>query len=495
MVYWGFNPAVSAVHLWHLSLKARDRGAPLVAVDPRRSETARSADLWLSPKPGTDVALAYGIARYLIEHGYVDLDFIAERTSGYEEFRREAMRWTPERVERVTGVRRRLVEELGELYGRLKPSATLIGFGLQKSAHGAEAVRAVSLIPALLGLRRGFYYSNSRGWLVDLAYLTGEKLAGRRRRIVSQVSLGRLLARGEFKFVFVYNTNPVVTLPESGLVRRGLLRDDVFVVVHDSHWTETARCADVVLPAATYLEKDDVVVPYSHGHVRVLRRMVEPLGESRDEIWVMRELAKRLGLRERWLYEDPWSALGKALSGSLDERSFRRLLEGDAVELRQRPEDEYPTPTGRVEFYSLAALKRGLPPLPVQRPVRIGSGEFVLLTSSTPRYTNTQFREAYGRVPPVVHVSADDAADLDVRSGDEVELYNDRGRVVLEARVTDDVPRGVLWSPKHAIGLNDEPVSCLTPGDTQAVGGGPVFNSTLARVRRLARARSGPLTP
>lgn len=178
IVYWGFNAVVSAPHIWALSVKTRRKGGRIAAVDSRRSETARSADIWLCPKPGSDVALAFGVAKYLIEHGYVDLDFIKKWTYGYEEYKREVLKWTSKRVEKATGVEWSKVEELGEAYGRLKPSVTMMGFGLQKSAYGAESVRAVSLIPALLGLRRGFYYSNSRGYGVDISYLTGEKLYG-----------------------------------------------------------------------------------------------------------------------------------------------------------------------------------------------------------------------------------------------------------------------------------------------------------------------------
>lgn len=483
VVFWGFNAAVSAIHIWSLALEAQRRGALIAVVDPRRSETVSRADLWLSPRPGSDVALAYGIANYLIERGHVDLSFVRQWVSGYEEFRREAAKWSLDRVGEVTGVEKGLIEELGEAYGVRKPSATMIGLGLQKSRWGAEAVRAVSLIPALLGLHRGFYYSNSRGWLVDLQYLTGEKLCGRRVRVVSQVALADHVERGEFKFIYVYNMNPLATLPGQRALRRGLLRGDVFLVVHDSHWAETAEYADVVLPAPTFLEKEDLVIPYSHCYVRVSRRAIPPLGESRDEVWVMRELARRLGVREEWVYEDPWAAVRRALSGAL-EGSSEDMLWGGTLKLRMRSRSEYQTPSGRIELYSARAAEAGLSPLPRQAKLEVPKSWFLLLNSATPRYTHTQFREVYGPIPPIVLVNPDDAAELGLEDGDRAALHNELGRVEVRVVVSSDVPRGVLWSPRQLIGLDGELQNSLVSTETQEIGGGPTFNSTLVKLER-----------
>ncbi len=322
----------------------------IAVIDPRRSEVVEGTDIWLRPRPGTDVALALGVIRYIIEHGYIERDFIDEWTYDYELFKEEVMKWTPERVEEVTRVRWELIEELGEAYGRLKPSATMIGIGLQKSLNGAECVRAIALIPALLGYHRGFYYSNSKGWQVDISYITGEALSSVKSDVVSQVSLSEHIKRGDFKFIYVYNMNPAITLPDQNALREGLLREDVFVVVHETRWIETLEYADVVLPAPTYLEKDDVVLPYSHGYVRLSRRAIKPLGESKGEIWVMREIARRLHLAEEWILEDPWEALRRAFKNALEDGSFEDLIKGRLLKLRYKPLHEYQTPTGKIEL-------------------------------------------------------------------------------------------------------------------------------------------------
>lgn len=484
IVFWGFNAAVSSPHMWRLAWKARKRGAVIAAVDPRRSETARNADLWLSPKPGTDVALAYGVARYLILGGYVDEDFIEKYTYGYERFREEALKWTPERVRKTTGVSKEKLEELAELYGERKPSATMIGFGMQKSLAGAEAVRAVSLIPALLGIHRGFYYSNSMGWLVNDAYLTGEALARRRHKVISQVRLAEELERGNYRIIFIWNINPVVTIPEATRLAKALAREDVFVVVHETHWTETCSYADIVLPAPTFLEKDDVILSYSHRYVRLARKAVEPMGESRSEAWLAIELARRLGISEAWVYEDPWEALGKALRGAFENGSFEDLLAGKTLKLKSRPRDKYQTPTGKIEFYSIIAEQKGYSPLPVQLELQPPEGYFVLLNSATPRYVHTQFREVYGPQPAIVKINPADAEALGVEDGDTVTLYNEHGEVKVKAVVTDEVPPGVLWSPRQLIGLDGQPQNAITSSRTQELGGGSTFNSTLVKVKK-----------
>jgi anaerobic selenocysteine-containing dehydrogenase len=256
ILFWGNNAKVSASHIWAMARRARkDHGAILVSVDSRKSPTAEAADIWIQPRPGSDVALCYGIARYLIEKDGVDPEFIGTWTTGFPAYAETAMDWTPERVERVSGVPGRVVAQIGEVLMAHRPAAFMIGFGLQKSVQGAEAARAVALLPALLGLHRGFQYSNSRGHMIDWPAINGRRFSGHRGKVVSQVCIGQRLAAGEFKLVYVFGSNPAMTLPDQSAVRRGLGREDVFVVVHDTHWSETATRADVVLPAPTFLEK------------------------------------------------------------------------------------------------------------------------------------------------------------------------------------------------------------------------------------------------
>jgi anaerobic selenocysteine-containing dehydrogenase len=486
IVFWGFNAAVSSPHIWSLARKARrSAGAQIVAVDPRESETAREADLWIQPWPGSDVALAYGLIECLIKKEYVDLDFLREWTQGFEQLTEKAAGWDPERVANVTGVGSDLVAQLGEAYDKLRPSATMIGIGLQKNDRGADQVRAVSFIPALLGLHRGFFYSNAQSLSIDQQRVSGRSLTEKAPRIVRQVALADLVKRGAFKFMYVSGMNPALTLPNQHTFREGLSKKDVFTVVHDSHWTRTAEIADVVLPAPTYLEKEDLVIPWSHRYVQFSHQVVPLVTDSRREIWVMQEIARRLGLTEDWLFEDPWVAVERALEDAFEEGTFESLRSGAMLQLKTKPQDSYPTPSGKIELYSTQAVERGVSPLPTQAPLRTPRGDFVLLTSATPRYTSTQFQEVYGPIPAKVAINWQDARGLGVEDGDVVALSNDLGEVKMRAIVSGTVPEGVVWSPRQSEGLDGEPQNCLMSSEPQELGGGPRFNSTRVMISRV----------
>lgn len=486
VVFWGFNAAVSSPHIWSLAKKARQgRGTRIVVVDPRKSQSAKSADLWIRPRPGSDVALAYGVINILIQNGAMDREFIEEWTLGFDQLRAEAAGWTLDRVERVTGVPGLELERLAEAYGGAKPSATMIGIGLQKCDQGADQVRAVSFIPALLGLHRGFFYSNGGSFLIDKSLISGRTLVDKAPKIVKQVALADLVQGGEFKFVYVNCMNPVMTLPNQHAFREGLSREDLFCVLHETHWTETAQYADLLLPAPTYLEKDDLVIPWGHNIVQYSNRVVQPVTDSRSEVWVMREIARRLNLTEEWLYEDAWGVIESALDDALEGGDLNSLRSGEMLTLKTKPANSYPTRSGKIEFYSSKAVEKGQRPLPIQIPLPSEQDGFILLTSATPRYTSTQFQEVYGAIPAVVTMNPQDAAGRGVADGEVVRLVNDRGELEVRVTLSDDVPERVLWSPRQSEGLAGEPQNCLTSSSPQEIGGGPRFNSTTVTVRKL----------
>ena len=489
VTFWGCNAKVSFPHQWSLAMKAKKhKDCTIVAIDSRKSRTAESSDIWLNPRPGSDVALAYGIARYLIENDGTNKNFIQEWTQGYEQYEEEALEWTPELVEETTGLTWKQVEELGDIYIEKHPATFVIGLGLQKSHHGAEAARATSLIPALLGYHRGFHYSNSEGRYIDLGYMNGSSLTKMKAKVVKQVAIGSRLETGEFKFIFILGTNPAVTLPNQKAVRAGLSREDVFVVVQDTHWTETAEYADVVLPAATYLEKTDINFSEHHCYSRLSEKAVEPLGESKHEIWVMQELARKYGLKEEWLFENPWNALRKTLNETFADGTMQDLLEGAVLKLRMRSIVEYQTPSGKIEFYSSKAKDLGVTPLPSQLPLEVGEGWFTLLNSSHPNYTHSQFRDVYGPIPQIVWINTGDACKLNIVNGEDLMLFNNLGKITVQGVVTDKVPSGVLWSPRLLTDRDGLPINALAPSSTQKIGGGPTFNSIKVKIKLVPHA-------
>jgi len=277
--------------------------------------------------------------------------------------------------------------------------------------------------------------------------------------------------------------NPALTLPNQRAFRLGLSRDDVFIIVHETHWNETTDFADVILPAPTFLEKDDVVIPWSHHHVRLSKKAFDLQGQSRTEIWVMQELTKQLKLEEPWLYEKPWNVLEKALENAFTKGSFQDLMNGKDLILKKKSPMEYQTPSRKIEFYSSISKDRGYDPLPSYSRLLIQDDEFLFLNSASPKYTHTQFREIYGPIPEIVQVNQKDASVRNIGQDDLVILYNDCGSVKMKVNVSQDVPKGVLWSPRQSIGLNDEPQNALTPSTTQEIGKGSIFNSTIVRLQ------------
>ena len=480
-VYWGFNAAVSAPHFHRLSVKAQKKGGSIVVIDPRDTETAQSADFSIQLAPGSDVALAYGVLKYVIDNDLVDYAFIDEHTYGFDKLQEEVSTWKEDDIEKYTGVAWGTVVELADLYTKTN-NVTMIGIGMQKSLYGAEAVRAISLIPAVLGVHRGFYYSNCQGFYVDMAYVTGESITDNPITVVSQVSLGDYLRTGTCKFVYIHNTNPAATLPNQKAVVKGLQREDTFVVVHDTHWTETAKTADLVLPAPTFLEKEDVVVSYSHKYVRKSKKVVEPLGESKSELWVTAQLAQQLQC-DGWVAEDAWDLIEKAFQGACDTGSVQDLKKGGMITLKMRPKNEYQTPTKRIELYATKAESVGVSPLPKQY-VPPESG-FIFLNSATKKYTHTQFQDVYGPMPSIVFINIRDAVIHNIQDTDIVELYNELGSIKLKAVLSVSVPQNVLWAPRQGKDIEGTPQNVIIPDTTQKIGGGPVCNSTVVKIRKL----------
>jgi anaerobic selenocysteine-containing dehydrogenase len=486
VVFWGVNPAISSPHLWQLALNARKDGSTkIIVIDPIETRSAKKADLWIRTKPSTDVVLAYGILHHLIDTGKADGKFIQEWTTGFEYLKNEAGRWPLQKVETITGAHHGAIKRLAELYGTIKPSLTFIGYGLQHCDTGTDQVRAVSMIPAVLGMHRGFFYGNGSAYDIDTSSIKGKSLPQEKSNIVRQVAVADHVNRGDFKFIFVSCMNPAMTLPNQKDFRNGIQRNDVFLAVHDTHWTKTASYAHAVLPAQTFLEKDDIIIPESHNTITWSEKAVSPLNDSRHEIWVMRQIAQRLKLKENWLYEDARKAVRRAMHNAFETGNFDDLLSGSRLALKRRPADEYQTRSGKIEFYSHEAAARGWPPLPRFHPRPAASLPLTYITSSIAEYTHTQFQEIYGPIPAFACFNPGDAAKNNIKQGDNIFIFNEFGKIKLEARISGSVPEGVVWSPKELEGLDGTAQNCLTSSLPQEMGGGPRFNSTRVGVYKV----------
>lgn len=464
VVFWGINAVVSFIHGWALAKKARARTA---AVDVAPTETIKAVDLPVIVKPGSDVVLALGVARELISRGLYDKRFVEERTYGFEEFAAYVDKFTPEYVEREAGVGREVLSRLVELYA--SGAKTVIGFSLGRTLNGGDAVRAISLIHALLGDPLGFFYSNSGTWGIDFDYLRGLH-AGKPSEVVP---MGLVGARArEFEVMYVWNSNPVMTLPQGDRICRAAQNGDLFLAVHDIVFNETAECADLILPAPAYLEKDDVIYSYWHNLLIYNKAVARPPGEARPEHWAIREVGKAMGLSEhRLIAEDPWRAVEIALRPAGVELS--ELLKRGVVALRRGDPLRFDTPTGKLEFYSLSAERRGLSPLP-----KYERAEGLVLTfTSEPLHTNTQFFDEYGLPPPVAEVNPEDFVG-------EVACL-EAGGASIRIRLTPNpqVPRGVVLMRGIPKDLDGRPVNSVVDATPNPYGGTPRINTSPVRLR------------
>ena len=466
VVFWALDAATSFIHGWALAKRAKN---PVAAVDVVWTKTMKSADLPVVVRPGTDVVLALGISREIIQRKSYDAEFVERYTYGFDKFVEYVDKFTPEYVEAETGVPRTIFYKLVEFY--LRRPITVIGFAIGRTENGGDAARAISLIHALLGDPAGFFYSNSGAWGINFAYLRGLHLA----KPSKVVPMGLVGARiSEFDVVYVWNANPVLTLPQGDRIAAAAERGDVTLAVHTPFMDETAEAAHIVLPASLYLEKDDVVYSYWHNYLVYNPAVAQPPGEAIRETLVMRRLAEMLGVADHQLMrEDPWEAVDVAIRGA--GVTLEELKERGVVRLKPPNYYTYPTATGRVEFYSETAARRGLPPLPrYEPPLRY---RLVLTFPPNPLYTNSQFRDVYGEPPPLVRMNPSDYV------GDCVVLWNEHGEVKLRAVADPEVPRGVAIYLGVGKDLEGKPINAVSRGEPGPYGGTPKLYTTYVYAR------------
>ena len=481
IIMWGFNAFVTAPHIWSFVRKAQRRGTRIITIDVRRTRTAAQSDQFIQIRPHTDILLAIAIARVLIERGMVDMDFVRGYTTGFDLLKEHVLSYDLDYIARETGIDRSVIEQLAVDYASLQPQAIMIGVALQKSLSGWQAVRMISLLPALVGQHRGFFYSFGPAQIFDEEYMTGEAFV-KWKNIISQARTAQLLREGRFRMVFVSSANPAITSPGADDFFKAMEREDIFTVVQDTHLSRTAQAADLVLPTPNFLEKEDFVLPWGHNMTRFSQAIVRT--EIPTEIEQMWEIARRLGLQDQWLYEEPRQALVHALRDSLD-RPEEIFTAGDRVfSLRTYPEDKYLTPSGKIEFYSTKAVEQGFSPLPVYEPENNENG-FVLISSAVSQYTNSQFQEVYGPVPAQIYLHPEDMDRLGIKEGEKVAVYNSKAGVLLIAKKDDALQRGMVWAPRNLIGLNGVPLNQLAEPSPPRIGKGSTYNSLAVWIKKV----------
>ncbi len=514
---WAANIHGTNVHLWPFIVEARRNGAKLYAIDPVKTRTAALADRHYSIHPGSDPALALGLAHVIIGERLYDADYVSNYTNGFEALKQRVAEYTPERVEGLTGIAKEDVIALAREYAATRPAAIRLNYGVQRSERGGAAVRAIVALPALTGSYRdvggGVQLSTAQAFRFDkdaleMPELQRKSSLGREARIVNMAEIGKALTELDspaVRAMVVYNSNPAAIAPNQNRVLKGLRRADLFTVVLEQFQTDTADYADILLPVTTFLEHTDLYLAYGHYHVQMAKPALEAPGEAKSNVEIFRALAKRMGFEEK-CFDDSAEEMIEALLGSghpfLEGITRERLEREHSVRLNVAPQGQpfvpfaqggFGTESGKCEF--------GAEGLEYQPPRESRWGDEALrkkyplefVSSKNDDSMNSTFghRKAQDAETSVLYLHPVDAEARGIAAGDRIRVFNDRGSLLLKAAVKSDaespVRPGVArapatrWSKKAMDGHN---ANALTSDRLSDMGGGPVFYSCLVEVER-----------
>lgn len=538
IVNWGSNTAVTNIHFWKIEHEARKRGAKIVTIDPYKSPTAAKSDWWLPVRPGTDAALALGVMNVILREGWEDSGYLNNHCVGADQLRERVLNEYPiSRVAHITGLSVEEIERFAREYALSRqlfggPALIRLNYGLQRHGGGGMAVRTIVCLPAFTGDWRypgaGALLSTSKAYPFDDHYLTRPDLIPRGTRTINMVNLAEAL-HGELpgppvRALYVYNSNPASVAPDSSRVLSGLMREDLFTVVHDQFQTDTADYADIVLPATSQLEHFDLHSSYGHLYIQANNPAISPLGEAKPNTEVFRLLAKEMGF-ESELFEESDEQLanrslgkpGAAATGTGIPDDVRSAMNGITLDATKTgpvrlnlsenwapfAEGKFPTASGKCELYSEREERAGRDPLPYYvpphedpqtRPELAAKYPLQLLTPPAPQFLNSTFvnvdvlRKGAGERTLEIH--PEDALKRGIVEGQMVDVYNDRGRFRAKAVFAQTVKPGVvvslgLWWRKYT--EDGSNCNATTSTATTDFGGGATFFDNLVEVNPISQ--------
>ena len=515
IIIWGSNSIGSNLHFWRYAQIAKRNGAKLICIDPRKTETADKCHEHIALLPGTDAALALAVMHELIVNDWLDHDYIQQYTLGWDALKARALQWSPERAAEVCGISVAQIKSLAFDYGQSvvnnTPAAIRLNYGVQRVKGGGNAVRAVACLPALIGAWRhaggGMLLSSSGSYGIQKAVLERPDLAkGKPTRTINMATIGDDLLREvstdfgpKIEALLVYNSNPVAIAPSSTQVVKGFSREDLFTVVLEHFQTDTADYADYILPATTQLEHWDIHRSYGHTDVLLNRPAIAPVGQSKHNTQIFRELAKRMGFEDACFDDDDETLCRQAFGDTIN---FDELLAKGFVTMpiADAPfaHGNFPSPSGKCEFVSERLVQQGMDGLPDHVPnheVLGSSKQYPLAMISPParNFLNSSFvnvkslRDIEGE--PIVEIHETDAIARGIQSGDVVDVFNARGHYQSKAVISNRARPGVVnglgvWWRK--LGLNHTNVNEVTSQLLTDIGQGPVFYDCLVEVKRCA---------
>ncbi|PVZ10933.1 molybdopterin-containing oxidoreductase family protein [Actinomycetospora cinnamomea] len=539
IVVWGMNMTSTNLHGWPFLLEARRKGAKIVVIDPVRTRTARQADWHIRIRPGTDGALAMGLIHEIVVQGLVDTDYVERHTVGFDELAERAVHYPPERVEEITGVPAEDVRVLAREYATTQPAAIRQGVAIERSRGGGQAIRAITCLPALVGAWRyvGGGTMEMPIWEFPTKFdaICMPQWIPEGTRVINELDLGMALT-GEMELdppirsLFVYNSNPVSQGPAQAKTMAGLMRDDLFTVVSDHFVNDTAKFADLVLPATMQAEQLDIMVTWGHLYISLNQPAIDPPGECVPNSELFRRLARTMGFTDDyWDRTDEqmlrdfhdWDA--PALRGitydSLKETGWARLDVGLPHERAPHAEGNFPTPSGKCEFRSslaeggnfvvpvwrsmYEAMQPGdeLDPLPDYVPPFESPGSAPELAKRYPlsivspkphAFLNSQYANAESKQRAQgdqrVWIHPEDAAERGIVDGEIVRVFNDRGQFSGPAVLDDVVMKGLVMA--HVGHWQDKASGCtvnsITADRHNQLGNAGVYSDNLVEVERVA---------
>lgn len=535
IILWACNTLSTNSHHWPFIREAQKNGGKVVVIDPIRTLTARKADWHIRIRPGTDAALALALMNVIIQEGLTDDEYIDKYTTGYEELKQRAVGYTPERVAEITGVPAVEIRELARAYAQTSPAVIRIGVAIERHAGGGQAVRAIACLPALVGSWRkpggGLLQLPLWSFPINWGTLMRPDLIGKDVRVLNQWKLGQALI-GEMaldpviKSLFVYNSNPVAVIPEQKKVVRGLGREDLFTMVSEQFLTDTARFADIVLPATTQAEQEDIMFSWGHFYLSYNNRAIKPLGEAVPNTELFRRLAQVMGFDDPFFYRTDEQMIkdsmlwdDAALTGitldHLKEIGFARLKLDPPARYAPHAEGNFPTPSGKCEFktslaqqgnFVLPLFRQGydrqqpgnpVDPLPHYIPPRRTAATRSLTTeyplSLISPKSHAFLNSSYGNLPrqlrrageQSVIIHPEDAQARGIESGQRVQVNNDTGGFEAIANVNDKTLPGVVVAPAgywRQSSRGGSTVQSVLSSDYADLGGAPTFSDVMVEV-------------
>lgn len=515
IIAWGASVLNTNVHLWPFIVEARRAGAKLYVIDPLPTKTARLADVHLAINPGSDTALALGMMHILFRDGLEDRDYLESHCEGWEELREKVAAYTPAQVSHWTGLSVEQIEEITRDYATLRPSVIRLNYGIQRNERGGMAVHAISLLPAVIGswkeIGGGLQLSTSSGFPLNRTALERPGLQtqsplGGDARMLNMAELGKILTdtlddgplKPPVKALVVYNSNPGAIAPNQNRVHAGLRREDLFTVVLEQFMTDTARFADILLPATTFLEHTDLYAAYGHYYLQLARPALQPRGECRPNVDVFRQLAKAMGFTDPCFDDSDDDLLRQALDSGhpflkgitlerLEEESWIRVsVSPEGTPYLPHAEGGFATPSSRCEFHP--ELLDYVPPLESRHGGPSGERTFPLelVSAKSERGLNSTFgyRKEVNDACGVVSLNPLDAEARNIAEGAPVRVFNHRGSVTLTARIDTALKAGVISVPSvgwPSGAADSRGINVLTNDALSDMGGGPVFYSCLVQ--------------